>query len=557
MKKSLLDKEWISYGELDNSKSLYENIIKIKGKELNDFAFPKFSDFISPFEFRDMEKSVNIILETIKEGKRIMIFGDYDLDGMSGAALLFLTLKTLNGNFSYRLPSRSDGYGLSEKFIYELKEKNISLFITTDCGISNYNEISKANSYDVKTIITDHHSVPSILPPAYSILHPLLKTEPFPDKNLTGAGVTWQLCRALLQKVYGKDKSRSMEESLLEIAMLGTIADCGKLEGENRKIVLLGLQKIKSTKNNALRKLIEISKSDINNLTAEVIAFFIAPRLNASGRLAHPKISLELLIGNENRVLELDNLNRQRQGLLDELLKDAFNQAKKQKNNPTILVHSTCWPGGMIGLISGRLAEIYGKPTIAFEVKNDKWTGSCRGPLDFDIANSLKFIQKNHPEYFLGCGGHAQAAGLSIYPKYFNAFCDEYSKLVIDKRGVIPPVVELFYFGEIKQNLNFKNIEDLDLLEPFGVGNEHPAFLFKSLIIKTVRAVGNDKQHLSLILDSAVQKELIFNAIWFREGNKLSLLKEGMYIDIVGVISVQTWKNTKRLSLRVLDVKLL
>lgn len=557
MNNSLLNKVWVSYGKLDDDKSLYENVIRIKGKKWEDFSLPNFSDFLSPFDFNDMKKSVEIIIKNIKERNRIMIFGDYDLDGMSGAAQLFLTLKSLNANVSYRLPSRSDGYGLSEKFVDELKEKNISLFITTDCGISNYNEISKANDYEVKTIITDHHSVPEILPPAYAVLHPLVETEKFSDKNLTGSGVAWYLCRALLQKVYGKNKSKSMEEDLLEIAMLGTIADCGKLEGENRKIVLLGLKKIKSTKNNALRKLIEISKSDINNLTSETIAFFIAPRLNASGRLSHPRISLELLIGNVNRVIELDNLNKQRQELLEELLKEALSQAEKQTHSPTILVHSKSWPGGIIGLISGRLAEIYGKPTIAFEVQQDKLTGSCRGPLDFDIAKSLKIIQKNNPEYFLGCGGHAQAAGLSIYPEYFNDFCDKYNEIVIKKRGTISPTPKLFYFGEIKKKLQFKDIEDLDLLEPFGVGNEHPSFLFKSLKIKNVKSVGKDNKHLSLLLESSLKNKDVFSAIWFREGDRISALKEELSVDVLGVLSVQEWKGNKKISLRILDMKII
>ncbi len=553
---SLTNKLWKSRGISSDEKTLFENFLSIHGKKEEDFSFPKFSDFCSPFLFQDMEKAVKLIENSIENNERILIFGDYDLDGMSGTAVLFLTLKHLGANVSYRLPCRDDGYGLSKFFIEEAFNNQVKLFITTDCGVSNLEEISLAKQLGITTIITDHHSVGDELPVAEAILHPLVKNEPFPDKDLTGAGVAWYFCRAMLQKKYGEKKSEAMEKELLEIALLGTIADCGALQGENRKIVMIGLEKIKTTKNNALLKLIEISGSKKESLTAETIAFFIAPRLNASGRLAHPRISLELLLGNAERAMELEELNKKRQKLVEGFLEEAMTQIQEQEDSPALLVGSKDWPGGIIGLISGRLAEQFGKPSIAFEIKKDKITGSCRGPQDFDIATTLKEIQKKNPEFFYGCGGHAQAAGLSLYPEHFESFCSEYRVVVNEKRGDTPPLPTIEYFGEIKKEISTDEIKDLQKAQPFGIGNPFPSFLFSSVTILKVRTVGSDDQHLSLYLQSPFSQQPAFSAIWFREGDKFSDLEEGMQIDIVAVPEINVWKDQEKISLKVVDVRL-
>ncbi|HIQ57172.1 TPA: single-stranded-DNA-specific exonuclease RecJ [Candidatus Gracilibacteria bacterium] len=564
MKKSLSNKIWNKKNETQqysSNKSLYENFLDLSEQQESDFLSVRFEDFLSPFDFQDMRKAIDLLEEIIAKKERILIFGDYDLDGMSGTAVLFLALKMLGANVSYRLPSRADGYGLSQKFIDEAHEKNVKLFITTDCGVSNVAEVQKARDLGMNVIITDHHSVRDELPNANAILHPLVPNEPFVDKDLTGAGVAWYFARAMLQNRFGAEKTKTSEIELLEIALLGTIADCGILKGENRKIVILGLEKLKSTKNKGLLELMSVSRSDINNLTAETIAFFIAPRLNASGRLAHPTLSLELLLGNKERAYDLERLNKERQELVSIFLAEADEQVtgeneNNQQQNATILVKSDQWPGGVIGLISGRLAEQYARPTIAFEITPDKITGSCRGPVGFNIATTLKEIEKEFPKYFYGCGGHAQAAGLSLYPEYFENFCEEFNARVEAKRGKIPPLPELTYLSDITANFTVLNIKELEKAQPFGIGNPAPCFLFSNCTIVTSRTVGKDKSHLSLLLKSNISGQNNLSAIWFRGGEFEMLLPANTKIDILAIPKVNEWNGQENISLQVVDVRI-
>lgn len=554
-KKSLSNKIWNKKNEnkqYSKNKNLYQNFLDLSEQQESDFLPVQFSDFLSAFDFQDMQKAVDLLEEIIAKKERILIFGDYDLDGMSGTAVLYLALKTLGANVSYRLPSRADGYGLSEKFIDEAHEKNVKLFITTDCGVSNVAEIQKARDLGMNVIITDHHSVGDELPNANAILHPLVKDEPFADKDLTGAGVAWYFARAMLQNRFGADKTKVLEIELLEIALLGTVADCGILKGENRKIVMLGLEKLKSTKNKGILELISVSKSDINKLTAETIAFFIAPRLNASGRLAHPTISLELLLGNKERAYDLEALNKERQDLVNVFLAEAEEQVTK---DATILVKSDKWPGGVIGLISGRLAEQYARPTIAFEITPNKITGSCRGPIGFNLATTLKEIEKEYPEYFYGCGGHAQAAGLSLYPDYFDAFCKEFNARVKAERGEIPPSPQLEYLADITANFTVLHIKELEKAQPFGIGNPAPCFKFSDCTIVKSRTVGKDKSHLSLFLKSNIAGQNNLSAIWFRGGEFEMLLPENAQIDILAIPKINEWNGQESISLQVVDVR--
>lgn len=553
---SLLRKQWNEKVSFSEQKSLLDHYLEAYNKTVSDISPSVFSDFLDPFLFKDADKAVKIITEAIENNHRIMVFGDYDLDGMSGTAQIYLTLKYLGGNVSYRLPSRNDGYGLSESFIHEAHQRNVQLFITTDCGVSNYGEIQTAKELGMKVIITDHHSVPDHIPPADALLHPLLPLEPFPDKDLTGAGVAWYLCRALLisdNKKQNRGSIESFQKQLLEIAVLGTVADCGPLRGENRKIVQQGIEELKKTKNPGLQNLFTLSKTTPEHITAETIGFFLAPRLNASGRLSHPTISLELLLGNANRAPDLELLNTRRQEMVEVFLEEALSQLDLSES--ALLVQSEEWPGGVIGLISGRIAERFGKPSIAFEVKPEKITGSCRGPQDFHIAHALKELKIEHPEWFFGCGGHAAAAGLSLHPEYFQDFCTAYKNLVQKKRGITPPSPSVEYCGEISRPLSLREIEDLSQAEPFGVQNPSPVFLFPKMKVLKKRCVGNNSQHMSLFL-SCNWSNQTFSGIWFRGAEYRDSIHEQQYISILARPEVQEWKKQVSISLKILDISI-
>lgn len=540
-------------GEMMENEGLFDALCRIQKKEKHHFSKGMFEDLHSPFAFKDMQKAVDIIKNTIQEKKRIMVFGDYDVDGISGTAQLYLALKTVGAIVSYRLPCRDDGYGLSQKFIDEAHQNNVSVFITTDCGVSNYKEIEHANTLGIKVIITDHHSVPEHIPLASAILHPLVPSEPFPDKHLTGSGVAWYLCYALFQTFF-PDHASHLAHELLELAVLGTVADCGNLEGQNRIITQLGLETLQNTKNTGLKKLIEISGTK-ETINPESIGFYLAPRINASGRLAHPRIALELLLGNEERAKDLDDLNKQRQEILEILLAEAMEQAEKQKNEVAILVKASHWPSGIIGLISGRLAETFGRPVIAFEESDHKITGSCRGPEGFHIANTLKKIKAEHPEIFIGCGGHAQAAGLSIYPEHYERFEEYYKNEVKKIRGTTPPPVEKKYLFRIPRALQKEEIEELWTLgEPFGIGNPLPIFCWENMKILTIKTVGAENKHLSLFLATGFEDDPM-SGIWFRAGEKINELQKGEKVKVYATPEIRTWNGKINIGLKIVEIE--
>ncbi len=545
---------WLPKGQWREDETLFEGFCRVQGKNPEDFLTPAFDHFHSPFEFADMQKAVAIIKNAIAEKKRIMIFGDYDVDGISGTAQLYLTLKMLGAEVSYRLPCRADGYGLSKHFIDEAYQNNVAVFITTDCGISNISEITKAKSLGMQVIITDHHSVPDHLPPADAILHPLVLGEVFSDKHLTGSGVAWYLCRALFETIH-PPHAENLSAELLELAVLGTVADCGLMIGQNRIITTLGLLQLANTKNEGLKTLMDLSKTDSKNLSPESIGFYLAPRINASGRLAHPRIALELLLGNAERAKELDALNTARQQILEECLTEAEMQIENQQNEIALFVGASHWQSGIVGLIAGRLAEKFARPVIAWEFGKEKYTGSCRGPADFHISNTLKKIRHDHPEIFLGCGGHAQAAGLSIYPEHYERFAKLYCEEVKKERGSEPKPPEKHYYFSITKAIPIAEVKELwNKAQPFGMGNELPIFKWEGFSILTIKTVGADQKHCSLFLKSPFAEDP-FSAIYFRGAEECKGLKPGDQVSVFATPEVREWNGKESIGLKVVCVE--
>ncbi len=550
---SVTGKQWVSRGTFHDSETLFQNFIRIRGFSKDDFQIPSFADLHDPFLFRDMKKAVEMVEDAVIHKKRILIFGDYDLDGMSGVAQIFLTLRLLGAQVSFRLPSRADGYGLSMPFIEEAIKNEVQLFITTDCGISNAREIQKFQESGGEVIITDHHTLPENIPNASAILHPLVFGETFPDTHLTGAGVAYFFCSALLQNRFGKKDAQPIQQELLELAILGTIADCGQLRGENRKIVLLGLDAISKTRNKGLKKLFELSGVDPDFVTAETIAFLIAPRLNASGRLSHPRLSLELLLGNSERAEELGTLNNKRQQMVEEFLSDIFESLPQNFSDICLIQKSSQWSSGIIGLLSGKLAEKYSIPVIMMEEKEGKLVGSCRGPEDFHFGDFFRATKEIYPDVFISAGGHGQAAGFSIFSENFEKFSLIFREAVQQKRGNIPPVPSVFFDGEIFQNISVSDVAELKKGEPYGMGNTAPVFCFSRLILKNVRAVGARKTHLSLFFHSP--KNQNFSGIFFQQGLLTDIFTIEKRYDVLATPEVSLWNGEEKISLKIFDIR--
>lgn len=548
---SVLGKKWFIKNH-DGQKPIFERLLENRGlKELGGIA-----DFHDPHLFNDMEKVLQRIEKAIQAQEKVIVFGDYDVDGISGTALLVHILKKVKANVSYRLPNRlNDGYGLSLKFIDEFIEKNISLIITVDCGISCRNEVEKAKSAGVEIIITDHHTVPEFLPDAFAILHPKLKNSTYPFKELTGAGVALKLAHALINKYLPENERQDYLYSLLDLATLGTIADLGSLTDENRLIVMKGLDSLTNTKWAGLKKLKELASiKEGNKMNTTNIGFQLAPRINAAGRIGDPYTALSLLLQEEEgeKVTQLgdklESLNKERQLMTEQALHEAEEIFLNKENLPSILIaHSASWHVGILGLVAGKLAEKYGRPAIAMQDFGDTLVASARSPEYFNIVDALTHT-KSH---LINFGGHAQAAGFSVSKEKLEAFSKEISDFAHDnlQNMELKSVLEIDcqLLGE---EIDDELLETIESLQPFGIDNRKPTFVMKGVEPYFINQVGQEGNHLKFTVKNGDKK---FPVIAFRMGQFMNQLRQHRKIDLVFQLEKHSWKEREFIQLQALD----
>ena len=540
---SILGKKWIIKNN-DESKNILEKILENRGT-LGNKEERKLHD---PFSFNEMEKSVARIKKAIGSQERIIVFGDYDVDGITGTAILVHVLKKLGANVSYRLPHRvEDGYGLSEKFIDELIEKNVKLLITTDCGISCEKEIEKAAGSGMDTIITDHHTLPENGPPshAFAVLHP--KTSDYPFKDLTGAGVALKLAQALLPE---------STNSLLDLAALGTVADLGPLIGENWYIVKKGLENLEKTQWIGLKKIMKLAEIKENDeISSSTIGYKIAPRINAAGRIGNPYLALTLLLQEEESEKldklgkKLEDLNSKRKEMTIEAQKEAENLINQQELPYIIIAENPDWHVGIIGLIAGRLAEKYFRPAIIMQDFGDTLVASARSRDAFNIIEAISA----HKDLLISFGGHAQAAGFNIKKENLEKFkkaLTTYARKKL-KNVDLKPKLEIDC-ALCAKDLNFDLIDELDKLKPFGIQNEKPTFILKGIEPQFIQQVGKEKQHLKF---TTYINEREINTIAFRMGEFADSMRRHRKIDVAFHLERNIWNNKEQLQLQVLDFR--
>ena len=371
---SILGKQWQHRYQRQPNESLWSALCV--ARKVDDpgqfFSEPQLSDLHDPFLFKDMQKAVDRIQKAVRARERVVVYGDYDVDGTSGAALLIHTLRFLGAEVSYRIPHRrKDGYGLHKHFIKELVNEKARILITVDCGIACPDEVSLSQEKGLDVIITDHHALGPELPPAFAILHPDLAPD-YPFKKLSGSGVAFKLACGLLIAT----KNDDLIPKLIDLASLGTVADCVPLVGENRSIVKLGLKQMEDTHWPGLRCILETAGlSEKLPYTSETIGFQIGPRINASGRMDHPYWALQALITEGQQALEkshkLEELNVQRRELTTQIMEEA--EASLKLNEALIITSDRNWPSGIVGLIAGRLCEKYSKPAFVLEDRAITW----------------------------------------------------------------------------------------------------------------------------------------------------------------------------------------
>ena len=482
-------------------------------EEANRFLSPSLEDLHDPFLLPGMDRAVRLIRDAVAAGKRVMVFGDYDADGVCAASILLETLTELGAQLSFRLPSRhTDGYGLNEAAVREIAGK-ASLLVTVDCGITNHAEIALAKDLGLTVIVTDHHQLPEELPPADAVLEPLLGSYPCP--HLCGAGVALKLCQALLGTEGAKKR--------LDLAAIATVADVVSLTDENRIIVREGLRRINEARRPGLEALLRVSGTSLP-LSADDLGFRIAPRLNAAGRLGDASVCVRLLLTGKKETAraaaeQLEAMNRERQAQEREITAAAYALVPEQTSYPrdlALVVAGKAWNPGLIGLSAGRLCEKYYRPAVVLSVSEDGGpaVGSCRSVPGVHVFEVLQARR----DLLVRVVGHAQAAGLAVPPENIPAFRQRMNAVIRERYGEECFVRELPYDLSVPFSIwTQESLALLSQLEPTGCGNPPPVFLLPDASIRSMRRVGRDGAHLQInALDSS---NTYVRAIAFSQGD--------------------------------------
>ena len=524
---------------------------------VDEFLNPDYGqDTHNPFLFQDMQRAVDRIDQARQKKEKITVHGDYDADGVCSSALLVTVLKDLGLEVEVFLPHRAqEGYGLSMDAIAEIKDNGTSLLITTDCGITNIEEVKKANELGLEVIITDHHQVMENLPPALAILNPNVKDEKYPFKRLAGVGVAFKLACALAQK-YPDVFSDGYEKWLLDFVAISTVTDMMPLLGENRTLVKYGLIVLQKTRRIGITKLIEVCRSYNGELNTHTIGFQIGPRINAAGRMDHANAAYLLMMSKTETeagrlAKELDQANSKRRQMTEQYVQLAEAQIPDQKGEDVYFVGGKDWPHGLLGLISGRISDKYNRPAFAYSAADQEITASGRSIDAFNITEALEELA----DYFSKFGGHPQACGFTLKEdKSFDELQDkfkQYAKEKLSKEDFVP-VLDIDTEVELDQ-INWELYELLDKFEPFGEGNPKPVYLAHNLEIVSSRLVGSDNKHVKLRFKSAKGKEM--NGIAFGFGSRAGDCAQGNKVDVAFNVDVNEWNGQRNLEMKVVDIK--
>ena len=524
-------------------------------KAAKTFFRPSLDHLHDPFLMKDMDKAVKRIFEAIKNDEKILIYGDYDVDGTTSVALVCKYLKSNSTNqISTYIPDRYDeGYGISYQSIDYAADNEFSLVIALDCGIKAIDKISYANNKNIDYIICDHHKPEITIPDAAAVLNPLREDCRYPFKYLCGCGIGFKLIQAL---DLSQDDWESNIESYLDLVAVAIGADLVPLIGENRTLCYFGLKIINTSPTIGLKAIIRgINKPEI---TLSEVSFYIAPRINSAGRIKHGNNAVELLLEEnfDNAITfskEIDNFNLERRGL-DQLI---TNQALKQienneeQKNFTTVVFKKDWHKGVIGIVASRLIEKYYRPTLVFTKSNDVLAASARSVKGYDVYNAIESCR----EHLIQFGGHKYAAGLTLKPENYSAFKSSFEKHVkktIEKKMLTPTIT----IDEKIQLLDItpKFFRILKQFAPFGPSNKQPVFLSENLKdTGYCKTVGEDDKHLKLSLKQGNSD--VFKAIAFGLGDKLSLIKNKAQFSGVFNIAENNWNGAKSIQLKLLDIK--
>jgi single-stranded-DNA-specific exonuclease len=521
----------------------------VEEEQIKLFLNPTRNDFHDPFLMPDMEIAVNRILKAVENNENIIIYGDYDVDGITSTTVLKSFLQERGMQVDTYIPNRLDeGYGLNNEAIDKIVEENHTLMITVDCGISAVNEIEYANKKGLETIVTDHHEPGETLPKAIAVVDAKRKDNQYPCRDLAGVGVVFKLIQALGQKLKLEEKEYL---KYLDIVCLGTISDIVPLIDENRVIAKLGLKLVEQTRNIGLKSI--LMSSGYKAIDSNTISFGVAPRINASGRMGHQEEALELFLSKDiNKVNELTqklneyNLNRQQ--IEKNIYEEAIEQIKSKhlENNNCIVVAGKGWHNGVIGIVASKITEMYFKPSILLCLEDGIAKGSGRSIPGFDLHKALTECSDELEKF----GGHSMAVGVTVKEENLEVFDKKINQLAEESNVKdIVPIINIDSQVDLDE-VTKEWAESLKMLEPYGEGNKMPLFAFKNLKIDSIRAL-TEGRHLKLTLQS---NRNIVNAIGFNMGELANEYRIGEKIDVVGVLEINSFNGVDSLQINLKDV---
>lgn len=522
----------------------------VNDEDVRIFITPTRDDFHNPFLFKGMDIAVERIIKAINNKEKILIYGDYDVDGITSTTVLKKYLMDRGISVDTYIPNRlHEGYGLNKNAINTIKDRNIDLIITVDCGISAIEEVDYAVSLGMDIIVTDHHEVGEKLPNALAVIDAKRKDNTYPFRSLAGVGVVFKLIQALSIKLEIKP-----EEYLkyLDLVCVGTISDIVPLEGENRTIAKLGLMLIKVTRNLGLRELIK--SSGYKEIDSNTISFGVAPRINACGRMGHEEEALKLFLAEDLEsatkiTKELNEYNTLRQSTEKAIYEEAVQQIEKNHldENNSIVLGGKGWHHGVIGIVSSKVTDKYYKPSILLSFEDNIAKGSGRSVPGFDLYEGLAKCEDLLEKY----GGHSMAVGLTLKKENLENFKERFEQIAKEKN--IKELVPIIYIDdELKlKDINMDLVKSISILEPFGEANKVPLFLIRNLKIDSIRAL-SEGRHLKLTLRD---ENFVINAIGFELGYLAEEYRIGDRIDVVGTLEINSFNGFSSIQINMKDIR--
>ena len=512
---------------------------------LTRFLAPSLDDLHDPYLLHDMDKAVNRIRRAIEQGEFILVYGDYDADGMTSASILKETLEQLGAECLVYLPNRfTDGYGPNASvYKYFIEQQGISLIVTVDNGVAGHEAIDLAQSMGVDVIVTDHHSLPEVLPDAHAIVHPEHPEADYPFKHLAGCGVAFKLACALLEEV---------QVELLDLVAIGTIADMVSLTDENRIMLQYGLEVLRNTQRIGLQELFEIAGISSSDVTEEIVGFQLAPRLNALGRLDDPNPAIELLTGfDDEEVRDVALMIQEKNEERKEIVQAIYEEAKSlvEPNKSVQVLAKEGWNPGVLGIVAGRLLEELGQTVIVLNIEDGRAKGSARSIEAVDIFEALD----PHRELFIAFGGHAGAAGMTLEVDNLEALSELLEAYITEKGLDVATKNNLRLDEELDlEALTIETVKNFERLAPFGMDHQKPVFYIRDFQVENARTMGAGNSHLKLkILKGSAN----FEVVAFGKGSLATEFSQVKDLELAVTLSVNQWNGQTALQLMMVDAR--